>query len=166
MPIKGRTHEERDHQRGVMERALLSGRKPADIVRAAIDAFGISHETAYSDLRAIREAWTNGTAARKAAAEERFGLALQRREMLFAEAMEQNELALALRIERDACELLGLYPEQGTPQEPTNPGRAVPDLTDAELIAIAGEGWSRDHNQPPADLPKPPPSGPSRRPFE
>jgi hypothetical protein len=123
MPINGRTHADRDHQRGVMERALLSGRKPADIVAAAVKAFNISHETAYSDLRAVRESWTNGTAARKAAAEERFALSLQRREMLFAEAVERGELALAHRIECDTCELLGLYPEEGMPPGPPAPRR-------------------------------------------
>lgn len=134
MPTNARTHELRAEQMSVMEQHLLAGHAVADVVGAAASTFRISPQTAYKWIRRIKKRWV--AEHRREMAYE-FGKALARREHLYHRALDKGDDALALRVEQDRCELLGLYPGQGAGRRRTGPVKVIV-LKDEELAQIAG----------------------------
>lgn len=151
MPVNARTFEDKLNQHAVMERALLDGRSVADVVASAVQVFKVSRMSAYRDVVQIRNRWKSD--ARRDLATQ-FGKALARRERLYRRAVVHADeaerdgrgkdvlaaLTLAHRIEKDKCELLGLYPAGRVlvVQRDATP-RATVVLTDDELRQIAAE---------------------------
>jgi hypothetical protein len=58
--------------------------------------------------------------------------------MLFRRALAREDDELALRVEQDTCELLGLYPKKSVTMVYATPTPA-PAITDEELRRIAGQ---------------------------
>ena len=144
MPGDKRTFDERQRQLAAIEKALLSGRRPVEAVRAAVKSFNVSEASAWRDCKLVRTQWAE-RAALATASEAEFGRALELREQLYWEAMQGGDLALAFKIEQDRCKLLNLYPAvqvQGVERiyNCAVDERPTDRMTDAELLAaIVGE---------------------------
>ena len=116
-----RTKAVRQYHLEVMENSLADGMSATQIIREAVRQFGVQERTAWDDLAEVYRRWravgTDGRAKMHAAAS--FDKAVLRREMLFRKAWLANQLSVALAVEKDRCELEGLYPPRKV--APTNP---------------------------------------------
>jgi hypothetical protein len=134
--MASRTHAERERHLNVMEKYLLQGKAVADVVAAAMESFRLCRSVAYEDVKVIRQRWQTRDGMDLA---EQFGKALARREMLFRRAVQREDDELALRVEQDRCELLGLYPKKSMVVVYAT-ATPAPAITDDELERIAGTG--------------------------
>jgi hypothetical protein len=111
MPPK-RTRAEKEAALELMEKELVRGRLPSEVVRAAAAKWSISVRAAEYDLAEIRARWA---AAGKqvivgcARARTSLMLVIRRHDYLYGTALEQGDLRTALAVEKSLCKLLGLY---------------------------------------------------------
>lgn len=111
--IMPRTKQQREAQLRVMEKALVEGLTPDEVVAAAASRFGISTQAAQRDLNTLRERLAaQGRAIRPTAADPAaLALAILRRDRIYQQAIQHNDRRIALEAEKDRCRLLGVYPD-------------------------------------------------------
>jgi len=111
-----RTKQQREAQLRVMEKALVEGLTPDEVVAAAAERFGLSPQVAHRDLNTLRERLTEqGRAIRPTAADPvALALAVLRRDRIYQQAVKHNDRRIALEAEKDRCRLLGVYPDDHT----------------------------------------------------
>mgnify|MGYP000290636990 CR=1 FL=1 len=147
MPANGLTHDQREAAIEQAEVALLDGKRPGRIASALAAKWEISDTTARLIIKSARERLAERGRAAKAERDARLGLTIERRERLYEKAVERDELALAHAIERDSCELHGLYPDKSiTVRDVSGRGKDKDELSDEELLAIAGGGRATSLN--------------------
>jgi hypothetical protein len=99
---------------------LQKGVAATEVVRLAVEWLGVSPRQAWRDLAEVRRRWA---AEARLPREQRgwcFALAMRRREGLFRQALLAGDVLGALEVEKDVCQLLGLYPPKRTAQTLTS----------------------------------------------
>lgn len=126
------------------EEMLLLGKPTKTIVKEIQSVFRVSRSCAFEDVKRTRRRCARRAEKFMTKVELRiqFGLAVRRLEMLFAKALKDDDIALALRACEQQCKLLGLYPEDRrgwmTAEE-----EDFESMTDAELETIIRRGKSK-----------------------
>ena len=131
--------QQREQRLRVMEKALVEGVQPEELLQLAPAQFGISPRQARGDLKEVL--------ARLRAQGERIllgqhdpqsvALAVRRRERLYHEAVQHGDRRIALEAEKDRCRLLGIYPSDRTWQEHELDDATLDRTIEAELARLA-----------------------------
>ncbi len=142
VPPPGKPPSRRQQREGrlrVMEKALIEGVQPEELLQLAPAQFGISPRQARSDL--------NEVLARLRAQGERIllgqhdpqsvALAVRRRERIYHEAVQHGDRRIALEAEKDRCRLLGIYPSDRNWQEQELDDVTLDRTIEAELARLA-----------------------------
>ena|GEM_PF-1625990 len=154
VPPPGKPLSRRQQREGrlrVMEKALVEGVQPEELLQLAPAQFGISPRQARNDL--------NEVLARLRAQGERIllgqhdpqsvALAVRRRERIYHEAVQHGDRRIALEAEKDRCRLLGIYPSDRNWQEHELDDATLDRTIEAELARLA-----RGSQAPPAGAPE------------
>jgi hypothetical protein len=95
----------------LLENSLLEGMNTTAIIRAAAKQFGITERQAWKDLRTIRRRWAKAKENAKEEEERRSRLhrAELRHNVLYQQALRDNDIATALRIDDSIAWMFGLF---------------------------------------------------------
>ncbi len=129
----------REKRLRVMEKALVEGVRPEELLAAAPAQFGITPRQARRDLQEVLN--------RLRAEGERIllgqhdppglALAVKRRERIYQEAIRHGDRRIALEAEKDRCRLLGIYPGDRAPQDHELDDETLQRTIEAELARLA-----------------------------
>lgn len=109
-----RTRAQREEHLRLIERALVDGVKPHDLLTALAEKYALTPRQVQADLRDVwRRLTDEGLAiARRQFDPQLLALAVRRRDRIYHEAVKQGDRRIALEAEKDRCRLLGIYPEE------------------------------------------------------
>ncbi|MDA7978016.1 MAG: hypothetical protein MPJ50_04495 [Pirellulales bacterium] len=141
--MRTRTRKEREVHLRLLEKALVDGVEPDDLVTAAPQKFGMTTTQAKRDLHTVYRRLAEAGERIRLHADENVSLALslKRRTRVLRDAIGQGERKLALEAEKEICKLLGIYPQERTHRADVTGGqdleRALDAAIESELAKLA-----------------------------
>ncbi len=142
MTTARRTPQQRDEQRRLIERALVDGVKPHDVMAALAEKYGLTPRQIQADLRDVwQRLSTEGEAiARRQWDPQHLALAVKRRDRIYHEAVKNGDRRIALEAEKDRCRLLGIYPEEQRTSEGDGDAVQIDAAIERELAKVLQAG--------------------------
>jgi len=92
-----------------MEKRLIEGTPISAVIPEAMTKHRIRERQAFKDLAEIKRRWQEAGQQIQEETKMALGMALKRREFLWYEAVSKGDYRTALEVEKDRCNLLGLY---------------------------------------------------------
>src|SRR5271157_382535 len=103
------TKAEKENRLTKINELLLNGYSRVDIVQYSAENWNINERQTDKYIREVKE---NITTHFNQTREENIGIALARRENLYKDAREKNEIRTALEVDKDLRKLQGLYEDR------------------------------------------------------